>query len=62
MEARVRALESEMEHLTRQLSVMAELAEEGQEAAEQAGLDLMRELDRLATEVAVERTRPERLQ
>ena len=58
MTTRVRALESEMEHLTRQLSVMAELAEEGQEAAEQAGLDLMRELDRLETELAAERARP----
>ena len=58
MTTRVQALEAETEHLTRQLSVMAELAEEGQEAAEQAGLDLMRELDRLETELAAERARP----
>ena len=62
MQARVQALEAEIEHLLQRASVMAELAEEGQEAAEQAGLDLLHEVDRLAAEVAVERTRPERLQ
>lgn len=62
MQARVQALEAEIERLTQLASVMAELAEEGQEAAEQAGLDLLHEVDRLTTEVAVERTRPERLQ
>ena len=58
MTTRVHALEVELTKLMGTLSVLAELAEEGQEAAEQAGLDLMRELDRLETELAAERARP----
>ena len=59
MQARARALETEIARLAEQASIMAELAEEGQEAAEQAGLDLIAEMVRLEAEAAVERTRPE---
>ena len=59
MTTRLQALEQELAHRMQELGVMAELAEEGQEAAESRGLDLVREVDRLEQELAVERTRPE---
>lgn len=62
MQARVRALEAEMTHLMEQVAAMAEAAESGQAGAEERGLELVAELQRLEQETAAERTRPESLQ
>ena len=58
MTTRVLALEAEVDRLMGSLSVMAELAEEGQEQAALVALALVVELDRLETELAAERARP----
>jgi len=59
MQAREQALEREITAQMTALSVLAEAAESGQEGAEAAGLERVREVERLQQMLEVERARAE---